>query len=162
MYKTIVIFPFKFRSFQKTANANTNLFELISANQGQSDENDPFLKDEDVSECFNGDYENLDPNTFDQTELIPTKSGMVNFGKAHARPNGIKRAKITHTIDDNSMVQASGEVMKDDHSVFGEFVASELRDMKSDECRREVKRAIQQCLLDGTGRDAAIAAKRDE
>lgn len=62
------------------------------------------------------------------------------------------------------MSQASGsvDVIKDEHTVFIEFVAHELRNLKTDQCRGELKRAIQKCILELAEKDEAIAAKQNE
>lgn len=44
----------------------------------------------------------------------------------------------------------SSIVNDDEHTVFGNFIATELRNMKTDQFRRKLKRALQKCLLDVT------------
>lgn len=44
----------------------------------------------------------------------------------------------------------------DEYSVFGEFVANEVRAIKHDSLRSKVKRQIQRCLLDVAEEDASM------
>lgn len=108
------------------------------------------------------EFENVDPNGLDYTEFAP-----VNLEKVAPdddRPAGIKRVKLNHPILDNSMEQAAcyGALAKDEHAVFADFIANEMRNMKNDTIRREVKRNLTKCLMEATEKDEAAATESNE
>lgn len=80
------------------------------------------------------------------------------------RPAGTKRAKFTNPNVDNSMGQAAyhGAIAKDEHAVFADFIANEMRNMKNDHIFRELKRNLTKCLMEATEKDEAAATKQNE
>lgn len=73
-----------------------------------------------------------------------------DFETVQARSKGFKRAKLTHA-EVNDSLNPSGDsvaVLKDDLTVFGEFIVSEMRKMKSETRRRELKRLVMNYLFD--------------
>lgn len=120
-----ILFTFELLWFQKKSNvtANANDFELIKEEPNH----------------FDDEYENIDPNEFDQNESVPAKSQMND-------PTGAKRAKLMD------------ELTNDEFTLFGFFVANELRNLKTAHFRGELKRAIQKCLFEVAEKEAATTA----
>lgn len=107
------------------------------------------------------DNENIDPDMFDDVGMDSDAS----FDQSDQTfcfddgATGNKRAKITHTYVHHSLNASSSKVpsngiriadtgAKDEHTTFGDFIAQELRNMKTDEFRRKLRRIIQKCVLD--------------
>lgn len=103
-----------------------------------------------INVYFDNDNENMDPNGFDH---VPAK--------------GVKRAKFEDDIggDNGAIRPQMGNntfVKNDEFDVFGFFVASEMRNLKTVQCRQELKHAFTKCLLEVAEKDAVLAVKRDE
>lgn len=132
---------------------------LISPEEAGITENVP-------TEYTDGACENMDPNTYDQMESIPVKFEKVCVSNSQAitSQKGVKRAKFaTDSVDDpTARASNSDAVTKDEHSVFGDFIATELRNMKNDDCRRKLKRLLAKSVFDATEEDAAMTANCDE
>lgn len=161
-----------FFSFQN----NAAMFELISPDEAQFNGNGPIIKDEANSYQFD----------CDQTESIPMNPKTVDFDSVHSV--GGKRAKFTHLsiydstdyMNDSSQAlsdsneidapHASGTmqidekdgVAKDELTIFGEFIVSELRNLKTEQFRRKFKIIVQKSLVDVMEEEEAMLAKRDE
>lgn len=165
--KVIVLIFF---SFQNKTNGNAKLFELISPDEAKYNGSDPFIKDE----ASSYDYEPVN---------WKTNPKMVDFDSV-----GGKRAKYTHPIvydstdhmndssqtlsnsNDIDVLHASGgmrmdnkdEVAKDEVTIFGEFIVSELRNLKTEQFRRKFKLMVQKSLVEVMEEEEAMLANRDE
>lgn len=61
-------------------------------------------------------------------------------------------------IQDCSQICNKNCLTKDEFIIFGNFIATKLRNMKTDEFRRKLKQAVQKCLLDlAVEEDATLA-----
>lgn len=122
---------------------------------------------------------NANPN---QITIVPTPFGRVKY--SNPNPANVSQAVFTETIAEHSLDSQNGSIAssnrfeitetdeflqmshkiglkKDEYAIFGEFIANELRSMKTDQFRRKLKRAFQKCLLDlAEEEEAAIQAKQ--
>lgn len=139
------------------ANVNTNTSTFISENTENVDLGIPIASKEEFSEIFYNGYDNVDPSTCDRPESISAKSEVVSLGKAGARSKGVKRAKTSQSIGDDSMTQPgrSGGAKKDENTVFIDFIAHKLRN-KEPVQRKKFKLAIRKDLFDLDEEAAAI------
>lgn len=133
----------------------------------------------------------MESNTYDQTESMPTTFEIVEFDneltkkrkktfhnhldhnnggtssdRFMAANGAIGRNLTIDSIDASSLYDvrqmgAKSQMPKDEFVVFGDFIATELRNMKTDEFRRKLKHAVQKCLLDMVAEeDAALAEQK--
>lgn len=114
-------------------------------------------------EYFGGDNENIEPSAFDQMESAQTKSETVDFDSAH--PSGEKRAKYTQPMVDDLLNPTgywNSGTAKDESDIFADFVAAELRTLKTDNFRRKLKILFHKCLVEVMEEEEKMLAQRNE
>lgn len=133
-------------------------------------------------------YGNIKPNSFGNVENARQANPILEtFGEivcANAYSADSPYTKFTNSIeedllDNNNILNASssngigrtdkvgamgmfneGAFTKDEHATFGDFIAIELRNMKTDQFRRKLRRIIQKCVLDVMEEEDAMLAKQ--
>lgn len=110
---------------------------------------------------------NVDSAGVNQNTSSPRSLGTMNYrntNSAAAQRAVFAQPIIEHSLDSQNGSIASSigfetsvtdetmsnrsDFTKDEYAIFGEFIANELRSMKTDQFRRKLKRAFQKCLLD--------------
>lgn len=134
---------------------------------------------------FGGDNENIDPIAFDQMESAETKPESFDFDSAH--PSGGKRARYTQPMvgdllnpigdwnspSNSNEIKANGnhgtvqtgnkgETAKDESAIFADFVATEIRTLKTDHFRRKLKILFHKCLVEVMENEEKMLAQRNE
>lgn len=170
-------------SFEQNTSYDTNTFEPISSDDhysenGQTEEEDSTNTLRKVMVNTNGGHLNFKQETFEQTD------------DNNARYAGVKRPKIAHSIVHESLGNYNGIIITgsssngfesllsvpaggttqvlsksvvntDDNAIFCDFIASELRNLKTDQFRRKLKLMFHKCLVEVTAEEEALLAKRD-
>lgn len=141
------------------------------------------------SKHFDIDYNKIEQELYENDEkpthdnFILETFGETDCGKGHSAD--LFRPNFTHSTDGDSLdnsnslsasssngfvsIDNDGErgmfnedgFTKDEHAIFGDFIASELRNMKTDHFRRKLRRIVQKCILDVVEEEDTICAKRD-
>lgn len=86
------------------------------------------------------------------TEFEATSETMLRFFD-------VKQKDVMHSLIDDCNQNC---LTKDEFIIFGNYVANELRKIKTDEFRRRVKQAVRQCLLYLTAEENALFIEQNQ
>lgn len=175
---------FKLYSFKKNIIYDSNIYESISSDEQQSENGRSIQKDSPHTLAGVLPATNCGSFDFKQETIDSTSFGVTNDGKAHRA--GIKRPKIVHSIVDGSLgnfndimiarsfegFEATGSdgtmqvvsksvIKSDENTMFCDFIANELQNLKTDQFRRKLKLMFHKCVVEVTEEEEALLAKRD-
>lgn len=171
--------------FPKNTSHDSNTLDPFSPDEDYSENGQTLERDspnslEKVVPNTNVSHFNFKPKTSEQTSFGKTDDG-------NARQIGIKRFKIENSLlngsldnnngiiitgsshdgfegsatDETMQVISKSDVKNDDSAIFCEFIASELRNLKTDQFRRKLKFMFYKCVVEVTEEEEALLAKRD-
>lgn len=155
--------PQMFGSIEKDVNFNSSLSGCVSTKFDAIDGGDPHAskyKRTKFTQPNNDDSFNNNLNAFSGRIQATDETKQRNF--AITSDEMFQDSGAQGTMGNCVQICNKNCLAQDEFIVFGNFIATELRNMKTDESRRKLKRAIQKCLLERAVEEDANLVECDQ